>query len=948
MNWVKGSKGIIDIQLLVSLSVLLVTAYLSLPEGTASVHGFKAMMIDHYNALEGSDSEKDTKEPEVIARKFKKIPKTKVLVDSSRDDAKRKPAGSSHGCLSLLKKQDIFPHIPVKKRTPRILVSLFSNKKFEVAGTNAIEDRSQTANKKIGHMRTLQVSDKEELISPFLAAKGKNGVYAAPEESKEDRLGRNVAKIGNLARDSVHPGTSALAAEYKNGQKRKKEEVQQSEALFFDNIQKKYDHSDRGTKRNNYDGKHAKVCESNSEGPRKKSKKLIMEDELAACDALQTLAEISAMMPYIAKEPVKDAGESMIGRDTTVNLVARSNVTLSNEKVKGESNEKHNQASNVNQKAESLINCSRKSSKNETAANEEVKSADSSGKVSGISIKCKSSHRSPHLSLSNDSHSGDIEAAVSSTQMDTAGHIIIPTKKSRRKRDRTSHFKDTYNAPNGCSGAGLPVLQNKLEDVEGMLLHCLSWPEARRWCVYEWFYSAIDYPWFAKRDFMEYLNHAGLGHIPRLTRAELGIIRGSLGKPRRFSKCFLQQQRERLNYYRESVRDHYVNFRAGLGEVPTDLLYPLRVGQQVVAIHPKTRDCHNGKVLSVQRDKCLVQFHCPDLGVEVVLDIDCMPLNLLENMPEAMRRERMQFDHRHIQVSKVNGSIVSAPMEHMMNVDPHLSIPPRSLSTANDIKVKPSCSNSLTKVAANGSIKTQSATQNQSCSFVKIHSQEGYMKNVPEFKESLDTKVHDRLNACSENLPLNSVGLNGKMHSSHNSSLFCLEIASNVADIVEDSRKKALKMVDTAIKEITSKKEVDDKFGRDNEALDRNGKAECASNCGISITMSSNEVQGSLPHKNPIISCSSDPQLACDMISSQSAGDSDLEIPSDLITSCIATLLMIQTCTERQHPPAEVAQILDNAATSLHPCCPQNLSIYRDIQMCMGIIKTQILALVPT
>ena len=54
---------------------------------------------------EGSDSEKDTKEPEVIARKFKKIPKTKVLVDSSRDDAKRKPAGSSHGCLSLLKKQ---------------------------------------------------------------------------------------------------------------------------------------------------------------------------------------------------------------------------------------------------------------------------------------------------------------------------------------------------------------------------------------------------------------------------------------------------------------------------------------------------------------------------------------------------------------------------------------------------------------------------------------------------------------------------------------------------------------------------------------------------------------------------------------------------------------------------------------------------------------------------
>lgn len=47
---------------------------------------------------------------------------------------------------------------------------------------------------------------------------------------------------------------------------------------------------------------------------------------------------------------------------------------------------------------------------------------------------------------------------------------------------------------------------------------------------------------------------------------------------------------------------------------------------------------------------------------------------------------------------------------------------------------------------------------------------------------------------------MNSVGLNGKMHSSHNSSLCCQEIASNVAGIVEDSRKKALKLVDTAIK----------------------------------------------------------------------------------------------------------------------------------------------------
>ena len=48
---------------------------------------------------------------------------------------------------------------------------------------------------------------------------------------------------------------------------------------------------------------------------------------------------------------------------------------------------------------------------------------------------------------------------------------------------------------------------------------------ARRWFTFEWFYSAIDYPWFAKKEFVEYLDHVGLGHIPRLSRVEWGVIR---------------------------------------------------------------------------------------------------------------------------------------------------------------------------------------------------------------------------------------------------------------------------------------------------------------------------------------------------------------------------------------------------------------------------------------
>ena len=53
----------------------------------------------------------------------------------------------------------------------------------------------------------------------------------------------------------------------------------------------------------------------------------------------------------------------------------------------------------------------------------------------------------------------------------------------------------------------------------------MSYPLARRRCIFEWFYSAIDHPWFAKMEFVDYLNHVVLGHVPRLTRLEWSVIK---------------------------------------------------------------------------------------------------------------------------------------------------------------------------------------------------------------------------------------------------------------------------------------------------------------------------------------------------------------------------------------------------------------------------------------
>ncbi|KOM37384.1 hypothetical protein LR48_Vigan03g076600 [Vigna angularis] len=77
-------------------------AYLSLPEGTTSVVGLIAIMTDHYNVLEESDSEMESNDA-LGARKFVKQKRKKVQLSVSNDQSQS--IAASDGCLSLLKKR---------------------------------------------------------------------------------------------------------------------------------------------------------------------------------------------------------------------------------------------------------------------------------------------------------------------------------------------------------------------------------------------------------------------------------------------------------------------------------------------------------------------------------------------------------------------------------------------------------------------------------------------------------------------------------------------------------------------------------------------------------------------------------------------------------------------------------------------------------------------------
>ncbi|XP_066316956.1 protein ALWAYS EARLY 3-like isoform X1 [Miscanthus floridulus] len=222
--------------------------------------------------------------------------------------------------------------------------------------------------------------------------------------------------------------------------------------------------------------------------------------------------------------------------------------------------------------------------------------------------------------------SEDISAEVPNAQTETKPEVRMS---GRTRRKSQMHCKTKHMSCN----EGSDNLQAK------KLLHCFSSQPLRQWCTYEWFYSAVDYPWFSNNEFVHYLDHAKLSHLSKLTRSEWSAIRSSLGKPRRFSNNFLAVEKEKLEDYREQVRKIYAQLSNGLRDsLPADLARPFSIGQQVIVRHPSSRELCDGKVVMMGLDCYKVHFDDPDLGVDIVKDTDCMPVNWLYNRPDNMRR----------------------------------------------------------------------------------------------------------------------------------------------------------------------------------------------------------------------------------------------------------------------------------------------------------------------
>jgi len=159
-------------------------------------------------------------------------------------------------------------------------------------------------------------------------------------------------------------------------------------------------------------------------------------------------------------------------------------------------------------------------------------------------------------------------------------------------------------------------------------------PKLRRWCLYEWFCSPVDYAWFHEHAFAKMLRASGLGHVTKLTRFEWSFVRALYGRPRRLSKPFLDAERARLHEYRQDVRQlrklqtsgHAAAAAAEAALGLQGCVVQMAVGQRVTAFHPKERHLFSGTVLTPDGDHYRVQFDRPKLGVQHVKDWLLLPL----------------------------------------------------------------------------------------------------------------------------------------------------------------------------------------------------------------------------------------------------------------------------------------------------------------------------------
>lgn len=205
-----------------------------------------------------------------------------------------------------------------------------------------------------------------------------------------------------------------------------------------------------------------------------------------------------------------------------------------------------------------------------------------------------------------------------------------PTK-SPRKITKPARFR---NYISGHDKRTAQVIGVKLRNL-------LKLPKAHKWVCYEWFYSNLDLPLFkAENDFCVCLKES----FPQLKARKLKAvewckIRRLMGKPRRCSAAFFEEERAALNEKRQKIRLIQQRKQTELSsykDIPEEIPLHLVIGTKVTARLRKPQDgLFTGTVdaLDTVTNSYRITFDRPGLGTHSVPDFEVLSNEVTDTIP---------------------------------------------------------------------------------------------------------------------------------------------------------------------------------------------------------------------------------------------------------------------------------------------------------------------------
>ncbi|XP_050722601.1 protein lin-9 homolog isoform X2 [Eriocheir sinensis] len=222
--------------------------------------------------------------------------------------------------------------------------------------------------------------------------------------------------------------------------------------------------------------------------------------------------------------------------------------------------------------------------------------------------------------------------------------VKSPKKAARGTPKKQANPQPLPVAPVKLEPQTITTPDKKVAQQNGVRLrNFLKLPQAHKWVYFEWFYSNIDKPLFGgENDFQVVLKEAFPDlRSRRLTRRQWGMIRRMMGKPRRCSQAFFQEECQSLDKKRHVLRllqQRKITDVSSLKELPLPDQIPMQlvIGTKVTArIRKPENGLYTGVIDAVDTsdNTYRITFDRHGIGTHSIPDYEVLSSEVAEIMP---------------------------------------------------------------------------------------------------------------------------------------------------------------------------------------------------------------------------------------------------------------------------------------------------------------------------